>query len=480
MKKFICVLACLLSCFQLAFSQEVVLDFECEQESKRLAKETFSISNLENNDLAIFVKEKKTIQAYLFDASFNEKVHFSFDSDKRNKYDKVLGTKVVGNQYSLVYSSSNRNKYCVFTVDFSTKKYSVKEFKVDLPREALIKAINYKNTIYFLSSNADNEIIIRELDDAYHLNVIKTHALDLERSQRLSDLDYFSFDDLFSKGESQVFEIVNTVPNSIELVSEDAKIYRNDDSLYLTFDYKRTKSTLMIVISLIDFNIQRKEFAYAIGKIGDYKRYNSYFLDGKLFQIASSNKEMSLRVKSMTDSVLKSFYYHKEAPIAIRNSIITQDGNTAVPWVTTRTFDETSKFLRKISSGGIGVSAYKVGPLYHLTIGGTKEVRTSTPMVMPGMAGVTIASLGSVAITINPVAYSFSGYESSKSTYFRTTLDAGFNHVPGATEENIFEKIKAYSALTEYCSNEDVFYHNNELLFGYLNQKEGRYKLVKF
>ena len=62
-------------------SQEVVLDFKCEQESRQIKKQTFSISNSLNNNLAIFIKEKKNVQAYLFDESFNRISQFNFIYD---------------------------------------------------------------------------------------------------------------------------------------------------------------------------------------------------------------------------------------------------------------------------------------------------------------------------------------------------------------------------------------------------------------
>ncbi|MBU2949802.1 hypothetical protein KO493_03710 [Tamlana agarivorans] len=491
MKAFIGVFTCFLFCVFQVSSQEVVLDFEFAQKSKMLTKEVFSISNQVTKDWALFIKEKKAIQAYLFDTNFKQKVHFSFDSEKRKKYNEAVGTKISGDQYSLVFSTANRNKFCVFTVDFATKTQLVREFKVDLPKEAPIKTINYQNKIYFLSSNSDDELIIRELTDNDELKLIKRHALDLQKGQQINDLDKFGLDDWASKGENFITEIANTVPNSIELASERTKVYREDDQLFFTFDSRKSEATGMLVINLTDFSIQEKAFAYPKGKVSNFKRKNSYYVDGTLFQIASSNLEMCLTIKSMNDSVLQTFRYHKNHPIAIRNSIITQEGLTAVPWVTTRTFDETSKFLRKISSANVGVSAYKIGGLFHLTVGGSKEISQSMPMMVGGVGSVggvggvggvpmVVGTLGSVAITLNPVGASYTAYSSSKSTYFRTSLDANYEHVAEASGNNIFEKIKAYGKLKKYCTNEDVFYHNENLLYGYLNMKEGHYKLVKF
>jgi len=126
--------------------------------------------------------------------------------------------------------------------------------------------------------------------------------------------------------------------------------------LYITFD-NVSESTLMYVVSLKDYSIERKEFDYPKGKLDDFKKYNSYFVDDKLFQIASSNKEIVLLAKTLEGNLIKSYYFDNQTPINIKNSLIIQDGKTALPFVTKREFEQTSKFLRKISSGSLGISA---------------------------------------------------------------------------------------------------------------------------
>ena len=87
--------------------------------------------------------------------------------------------------------------------------------------------------------------------------------------------------------------------------------------MYLTFDNK-TESTLMYIINLIDFSIKRKAFSYPVGKLDDFKRMNSYVINDKLLQIASSRKEMKLIAKTFDDSILKTYYFHKNDSIVNR------------------------------------------------------------------------------------------------------------------------------------------------------------------
>jgi hypothetical protein len=480
MKVFSLFLAIFLACSSVLLCQEVILDFKCEQKSRSLKKQTFSISDGLNNNLAIFIKEKKQVQAYLFDKHFKAISQFNFSFSKKRKYVNVLGTKVIENNYSLFYSNDNYNSFCLFTANFDLKTTSLTEFDIDLSEERYLKTISHNNKVYVLTTSLHNDIIIRELNDNYELVLIKTHALQLHKKHKLNSKATFGLTSLDSNKKSNVLEIDNRIPNSIERVSEDNKIYKQGDNLYLTFD-DRTDSTLMFIINLNDFTIQRKAFVYPVGKLDDFKRSNSFVLNDMLFQIATSKKEMKIVAKTLEDSTLKCYYFHKEQPIDIKNSTIVQEGQTALPFVTKREFDETSKFLRKVSSGNLGISGYKKNNHYYLTIGGCKEISNGVPMMSTSTPSYSVQNNTVVfQENINPVYSGYSSYTTTKSTYFNTTFDLDFNYVKNKGELNIFQKIKTYSDSLKYVSNEDVFYHNKNLYFSYFNMKEGRYKLIKF
>ncbi|XMO87792.1 hypothetical protein AAFN75_05770 [Algibacter sp. AS12] len=463
------------------FSQEGVLNFKVNQESKQIKKRTYSFSNAVNNDLAILVRERKNSFAFLFDENFQVKSKFDFVYKKKSKYNVVLGETILGSQYSLLYSNSIKNRFCVFTVDFDSKSIILKELKIDFQNDRYLKTISHKNILYVLStSKKDDEIIIRKLNADYEFEIIKSHTLKLEKNQKLYTQDFLSIG-FWATIEPNVVKIDNRIPNAIEQVSKENKIYVQNDNLYLTFD-NSTEFTVVYSIDLVNFSIEKKKYNYPKGKIDEFKKFNSYFFDNKLFQIASSNKEMIFEVKSLENEVLKSYYFNKETPIDIKNSPIIQDGNTALPFVTKREFEEASKFLRKISSGNLGVSVYKKDDAYHFTIGGVKDVSYSTgaPMIMSGPTPITINNQVHYMPSPNPVFSSYQSYAGTKSTYFNTKLDLDFNYLKGEVDDNVFEKIKNYSESLKHMSGEDVFFHKDQLLFSYFDMKNAEFNLVKF
>jgi len=481
MRCLICFLAFYFSTNIFGYSQDVALKFAVNQESKQIKKQTYSFSNTINNDLAILVRERKNSVAFLYDKHFKAKSKFDFIFKKKSKYNTVLGEKIVGSQYSLLYANRLKNKFCVFTVDFSTNSSSLKELKINFKNERYLKTIAHKNKLYLLSFlRADNEIIIRELNDAYEFELIKSHALELDKNQKLYTPDS-SINNFWNTVQPDVVTIDNRIPNSIEQVSENNKIYVQNDSLYITFD-NTTESTLMYVINLINFSINKIKFDYPKGRIAKFEKYNSYFFDNKLFQIASSRKEVLFEVKNLNNDILKSYYFDKGTPIDIKNSPIIQDGQTAIPFVNKREFEETSKFLRKISSGNLGISVYKKDDFYHITIGGVKQVIYSNPapMIMGGPTVVTINNQVHLFNAPNPVFASYQSFKSSKSTYFNTKLDLDFNYVEAVVDKNIFENIEEFHDRLNNVSGEAVFFHSKHLYFSYFDAENSEFNLVKF
>ena len=82
MLRFFCFLFLLSSVVN---AQEVVLSFKNESLSRRITKDSYSIQNTENNNLAIIILERNDAAAYLFNSEFDEISAFITDNIK-SKY----------------------------------------------------------------------------------------------------------------------------------------------------------------------------------------------------------------------------------------------------------------------------------------------------------------------------------------------------------------------------------------------------------
>ncbi len=442
-------------------------------------KEGYTLLNSRTGDLVIVMIEKKKGYAGFIDKNFKEKSVLNFDI-LASRYGNVMGYNIDGETYKILFSNSSKGKFAILTIDFNTKAASKNELDFDFDdyAEKYLETVQYNNQLFVLSANKENKLIIRGLGDN-GLTTLKSFSINSDsKNQKL-----LKRDDLFSSLKSNITKVDNRVPNAIEQTAADNKLYQSDSLIYLTIESKGGLQTILYSIDLENFTLEQTSFEYPKGRVGDFKKYNSFIIEDKIFQLGSSDNEMKIIIKNFGGEILKEFYIEKNQPISFKNSPIIQDGQTFVPFVNHREMEETSKYLRKVSSGNIGITGYRDNNLYHFTIGGYIELKGGGMGMMGGDYNTTISASGgipSVSTTyINPTFYSYSTYSSTKSTFFNTHLDADFNYVEKEENENIFDRIKEFKKDIQYESAEDVFIHGGKVYFSYYNLKEKLLKIIK-
>ncbi|RMA66169.1 hypothetical protein [Ulvibacter antarcticus] len=481
MKNFISLLIMTVFVISFGHAQEEVVSFKIEESVYLIKhKESYSFSNTINGDLAIVLIEKKKVYAKLFDKDFQN--ISSFDTDAlKSKYSNVLGYKIIDNKYYLVASNRSLQKFALLLLDFDKKKGEAQEIEIDFGKEEFLETVQYKNQLYIISANKDNEFVLRILNDKMEAEIINTIEIGdgkTEKNQRLLKRDVFMF---MAPLKSNITKIDNRVPTSIEQAANQTKLYQQNNKLYLTFDDDDETATKLYIIDLETLELTSSEYNYPKGKLEEFNRYNSFILDDHIIQLGSSNLEMQIEVKNFDGGIIKEHYLEKETPIDIKNSPIIQEGTTAIPFVNRREMEETSKFLRKVSGGKIGITAYKDDMGYNATIGGYKEVATGGGgMMMMGGGGASFGVGGAVTVMIyNPTFYSYSLYTSTKSTFFNTHFDQDFNYVKKDVETDVFDRIQEYKKNIERITAEDVFFHNDSLYFGFFDMRDKYYRIIK-
>lgn len=457
-------------------AQDVVLSFKNDELSRRITKDSYSIQNAENNNLAIIILERKDAAAYLFDSKLKELTAFTTENIK-SKYKEILGYSIDNDIYSVFYANNTRSKFAFHQLDFKSKTSSVKEIELNLDKkEILLDAINYNNNLFLFTANNNNVLTLRKYNgDAFE--VLKTFNLEeiKEHTSLINSKIAIGIFVLAGSETSNVTKIDTRIPNTIERTSNKNKLYQKENIVQLTFD-NNEEHTVLYTIDLDKLDLKVKTYPYPKPRLNDaFKKANSFLFEDKIYQIASSKDEMAFEIKDLEGNLLKDFYVNRDMNINFKNSPIIQEGATALPFVTTRKLEQTTKYLRKISSGNPGINVQKIDGKYYVTLGGYQVIYTGgiSPVVStPNMNGVFIS--------YNPTYLSYSGYTTTKSTYFNTILDLNFNHIKGKLDSNNFDRIEAFKKEIKYNTAEDVFYLNDTLYFGYFNLKESLYNLVKF
>ncbi|MGB6269750.1 MAG: hypothetical protein WBF67_12155, partial [Olleya sp.] len=126
------------------FAQQEVLSFKNEDVSKRMKKDSYTISDVTNNELAVVLIERNDIYAYLFDSDFNQKFMLKTENIK-SKYNKALGYSLKKGNYHVLYTNENRNKFAILSLDFYKTTGLSKEIDVNLENDILIDVVNYNN-----------------------------------------------------------------------------------------------------------------------------------------------------------------------------------------------------------------------------------------------------------------------------------------------------------------------------------------------
>lgn len=458
-------------------SQEIVLSFKNEDLSRRITKDSYTIINTNNNNLALVIIERKDATVYLFDSGFNELTKFETPNIK-SKYNEALGFSINGNVYSVLYTNYTHKKFALHHIDFNSKTSSVNEIDLNLNDDLFLDAISYKNSLYILSGNNSTELTLRQLNTNNEFQRLKTFSLEeiSEDTSLISSKVAFGSFVFAGNKTSNITKIDPRLPTSIERASNANKLYQNNETIYLTFDNNK-KYTIIYTINLDQLGLKIKTYTYPKSRLKkEFKKFNSFIFQDNIYQIASSKDEMAIEIKNFSGKVLKDFYVNRDMPINFKNSPIIQEGATALPFVTTRKLEQTSKYLRKISSGNPGINVQKVKNLYYVTLGGYQVINTGG--ASPIVSSPTMTNGG--FISYNPTYLSYNSYAVTKSTYFNTILNSEFKHIKGTIEPNTFDRVSKYKKNKKYISAEDVFYYNNKLYFGYFNLKESEYNLVKF
>jgi hypothetical protein len=457
-------------------SQEVVLSFKNEGLSRRISKDSYTLINNKTKDLALFIVERNDVIVYVFDSDFKELSTFK-TTNVKSRYSEVLGYGIKGDVYSVLYTDDTRKEFVLHHFNLKSNTSSISETAIDFTEgEVFLDAITYNNGLYVLSGDYHQKLKIHRLNGDYKFESLKTFFLeDLNDSTSLiaGKVAVGSF--IFAGTESSnVTKIDPRVPSSIERTSEANKIYQNEEKLYLTFD-SNTEATILYTINLNNLSLDVKTFAYPKPRLKEvFKRFNSFVFQDNIFQIASSKHEMALEIKDFEGRVIKDFYVNRDMPITFKNTPIIQEGATALPFVTTRVLEQTSKYLRKISSGHLGINVQNVEDLYYMTLGGYEVTRNGS------MGTIYSPMFDGAVVSFNPTYLSYGSYYRTKSTYFNTLLNSKFEHIKGKLEPNIFDQISDYKKDKTYITAEDVFYIDKQIYLGYFNLKDSTYHLVKF
>ncbi|MFT5891949.1 MAG: hypothetical protein ACI9Y7_002056 [Dokdonia sp.] len=469
------------------YSQEPTLNFK-NLDFKRSIRnvENYSLSDAKTNNLAIILGQKEKVSGYLYNSDF-QKIGEASGVRLKRKYKETIGY-IVTNEttYSLVYGTSSRKKFGYLSVDLKSGGITSNEIEFKFDGEKYLETINFDNRMMMMSATKGNALILREFTSDFTFEKIATFQFDADDKEQQLLEKGLRFDLFGPNTRGGITKIDNRVPNTIERSSSENKLYHQGDTVYITFEDEESH-TILNTLDLSSLELTTKTVSYPKGKIDEFKNFNSFIHGENFFHIASSRDEMIFQVKNFDNEVLKEFYVTQEDSIEFKNSPIIQDGSAYRR--KKRELTTTKQYLRKITSGDIGVSIHQENQRYQITLGSHALLSsgggggfTGVPGGPVGGTTIPVPNGGSLYVpAYNPTFSSYGGYGYSKAVYVNGLFDSKFNHIKDEEfKDNIFDRIKEYQDELKWDTAEDVFIHNSKTYFSYWSTKDQEYSLIQF
>ncbi|WP_299433225.1 hypothetical protein [uncultured Aquimarina sp.] len=469
-------------------AQEKVLDLNDTFYTSYLSKkESFAISNQVTNDLVLLLKEKKKLYSYLLDVNYEILAKVTTKT-LPSKYKNLLGYNIVDKKYTILYSNDRNSKFAILQIDFTNNSSKIKildDFKIK--KELYIKSINYNNKVHILAVTENtSDINIYTFDEDFNSQKKVVTFENLE-FPNLTGLDAkITASNIFAgiPLEYRIAKIESSNPNVLETTSSQVKLYPLGNELVISFDIT-PKETKLCYINLDTFTTRHKTYAIQQKPEEDFSRSNSYLFDNKLFQIASSGIKLKFSILDLkTEELIKEYTIEEKDSITFKNSPIFIEGSDISLLFRKDKFrkvEKTKKFLKNVSSGSLGISAYKVANEYNIVLGGIAFL--SGGGAGGGFsAGGTIGSGGFASLNFSPTSYGYRGYStSSRTTYINCLFDTSFEHLQGDIPINKYDKLNDFEdTLPEEINAINIFMHNKILHYNYFDPKERIFKVYQF
>lgn len=460
------LLVCLL---QTVSAQETLFTFQNDlKTSSSFIKDVIPIVNKETGEIAFFVADAKNVYGYQIDENFTITGKIT-SKEKERKYKVLIGSSASkNNSYRVFLTNKSQNKFTSIQFSFKDGLTTSKEFTIGA-KETFIQTANFNNQFYLISGNKEtNKLFIYAFDDEGNpqrnsVDISGLRFIDYN-AKRINLLTL-----LIKKENIKKFE--ENTPNSIELTSEQRKMYIRNGSILFSLDHHKM-FTQVLQVDLNSFKALSFQFRKpALGKRA--RRTNSYLNGNNLFTIAVTKENFSVEILDFeTGNLIKEYGASKNDSITFKNTPIIQEGGLYKGY---RELGKTKRFLKRIATGNTGISVRKVNDNYHVIIGGYIEQKMNPGMMMP-MGGIPIASFGAATVFFNPTQIAFNSFSNNKSTRIESLFDANFNHVKGEIKKNAFDKMKKKKSSFSSTTGSSTFKPKGSTVFKY----KGYYIKTKF
>lgn len=430
--------------------------------------------NSENLQMINFTEEK-TNEIYTFIADkerilgirFNSAVFFS---------DSLSSLKPVNFQHIVGYSFSKENNPVVHWITEDNKKIKSIEYdfsknsktfitnEITFFNESILISFTNKGVFYVITDNDKNELKLYEIDAQ------KNNSTTLETS----DLNFTNS----KKGNVKISQIFDDYPlirmetdfyNPLMVTAEKVKFYLENNKAIFTFDLSVTK-TEMLEIDLDSKTTFKREYQQPTLHLTT-NQSNSFYLNQKLFQTQSNEKQLFLSIVDCNSNTVFKQYTLSENQNSFKDAIFLIQSEQYKP----EEINSLKRFLRKIENSYLAFSIYPINNGYIACFGASKSSPTTGGIALGIGIGLGSIFAGSGFYDVTDFAP-----DRTQSVYFDMDLDLNFNIIPSTNPVLATTIISGFLEDKKSVDLYQTFKYRDYFVLGYYDKKLKELALYKF
>jgi len=454
------------------FAQEEWMILDLTDQLTDTAEEIHPIVNENTGDFVTFLKSDNELVFFLYNDTQTLQSTLKIESPHKN-LKNFIGSAYDGQKFTLFFTDNSETTYSGLKLDFTTNSFDIiEDVNVSVKKERIISYLESGSKLHMLSVPKNSSTLIRRSFKADGTFNMATYDFSNETIENDNSLPLSFYSLLFGEKSDNPFQTINTnVPNSLEQTSAFTKIYLNKNTIQLTNNtYKKYSYLINLDVDSNTYKlnkIENKNF----DKKNRKSNANSFILDHWFFDTYSTTEGITFNVyDTNTLELAKTFNIVPGDSIAFKNSPIIFDKGQSDSF---RDLEKTTRFVRKVNSSNIGISAYPFGDQFILTLGASENVSDSNLMAV----GVIFFGLVGAAIMS-----AFDNYGKTESVRIACIFDSNFDHVPGDIPQNGFDLINAFIKENDYnrADLQTVFRYKDHYIWGYYHEAGKFYRFYKF
>jgi hypothetical protein len=354
-------------------------------ELKRSAEDHLmtNFANQNSNEIYSFVADKETLTA----VRFNSAIFFSdsLTTPRPFNYKNIIGYSFSKNNNPVLHwitEDSKRIKSIEYNFSKNPTEFLSREISIN-PQNT-IAFFEYQNQFFLMATNVKNEIVLSNIDiEKPETFVLQTSNLAFTDAKNKT----ISFNQIIK--ENPLTKMDCDFYNPLAATAVKAKYYLENDALVFTFDLQTSKTDVLF----IDLNAKTallKEIKQP--KLNDIaSQSNSYYLNQKLYQITSNNKQIVWSIfDCKTNESLKQFSLSQEEKNPFENPKYFIQSENYRP----EEMSSLKRFLRKTENSAIAFSMYPFKDYYIGSLGAAKTRSSSGGIALGIGAGLSSVLLG--------------------------------------------------------------------------------------